>query len=86
MNKETILIEQKPYTLGELAQIYKVHRDTFRKWILPFKSELGKREGNYYSVIQVKTIFKKLGYPSYIKVSVEEEESVQDFLNKKDNK
>lgn len=53
----------KPYSLKELAAMYHVAKNTFKKWIEPFQNELGKRSGYYYSNIQVKIIFEKLGTP-----------------------
>ena len=58
---ETII---KPLITKELAALYDVCPKTFRKWISPFKEAIGKREGNYFSVKQVKIIFDKLDLPS----------------------
>lgn len=54
----------KPYTLKELAALYDVDDRTIRNWIEPFKAEIGKKNGNYYSVIQVRIIFTRLGVPN----------------------
>ena len=53
----------KPYSIGELAKLYDVDRKTFRTWLKPIIKELGKREGRYYNIRQVKIIFKKLDFP-----------------------
>jgi cbb3-type cytochrome oxidase cytochrome c subunit len=63
MSTDIIVKDIKPYTVAELAQIYEVCDRTFKKWITPFKPEIGKRNGRYYSVVQVKIIFKRLGIP-----------------------
>ena len=57
------LIEVKPYSLGELCKIYGVTDKTLKKWFIPFKPELGRREGRYYSIDQVEIIFKHLKVP-----------------------
>jgi hypothetical protein len=62
------LIKIKRYKLIELAAIYEVNRKTFRGWLTKFKTDLGEREGHYYSIAQVKFIFSKLELPSYVKV------------------
>lgn len=55
--------ELKQYKLVELANLYNIHRDTFRKQIAPFEWKIGKRKGYYYSVAQVKIIIEHLGKP-----------------------
>ena len=54
----------KPYSIKELADKYGVTPKTFRKWLAPFKEEIGPRIGWFYSVRQIKIIFKRLSYPS----------------------
>jgi transposase len=61
--KRATPLELRPYSLKELAGIYKVSKNTFKKWLENFSDELGKRNGYYYSVLQVKLIFEKLGLP-----------------------
>lgn len=56
-------LELKPYSLKELCGMYNVSKNTFKKWLCDFPEELGKRNGYYYSVIQVTLIFEKLGVP-----------------------
>ncbi len=56
--------EIKPYSLKELAGLYNVSKNTFKKWLEPVKSQIGKRVGYYYSVHQVEIIFKHLGVPA----------------------
>jgi transposase len=55
--------EIKAYSTKELANIYGVCEKTFKRWLAPFQQELGKRQGRYYNVAQVKVIFCKLGVP-----------------------
>ena len=62
-------IHLKPYKLTELCAIYEVSKPTLRKWISELK-ELGKRNGHYYSIAQVKIIFDNLLLPSTIEVEV----------------
>lgn len=59
-------IELRPYKLAELCGIYGVSKPTLRKWISELKKELGKRKGHFYSIAQVKIIFKNLLLPSFM--------------------
>jgi hypothetical protein len=52
-----------PYSLKEPAIIYGVGRAVIKHWLQPFETELGPRQGRYYTVAQVKLIFEKLGVP-----------------------
>jgi transcription initiation factor TFIIIB Brf1 subunit/transcription initiation factor TFIIB len=56
----------KPYSLTELANLYKVDRRTIKNWLQPFLEELGEKRGRFYTITQVKIIFKKLSLPSFI--------------------
>jgi transposase len=56
----------KPYSKKEMATFYSVCPRTFSRWLKRFENEVGKQEGRYYTISQVKTIFKKLGLPSEI--------------------
>jgi hypothetical protein len=56
-------VELKPYTIAELADMYGVSKKTFRKWLEPFQELIGERNGFFYTIIQVKIIFEKLGLP-----------------------
>lgn len=53
----------KPYTAAELCDLYNISKKTFLKWIKPFLKVIGERQGYFYTVAQVETIFKKLGPP-----------------------
>ncbi len=70
MNKEEKnIIQVKPCTVKELALMYGVSRITFRKWLNKFKAELGERNGRYFSIPQVKIIFRHLDVPSTIETT-----------------
>jgi hypothetical protein len=58
-----IIREVKPYTHKELSSYYGVCKQTFSKWLIPFQPQIGERKGHFYSVEQVKTIFRCLGMP-----------------------
>ena len=60
---ETEKIEIKPYSKKELAALYKIGVRSMATWLKPFERELGKRNGWYYNVKQVRYIFDKLGSP-----------------------
>lgn len=53
----------KPCTLKELAAMYTVSTKTMRTWLQPHKEEVGEKTGRYYTTLQVRTIFEKLGEP-----------------------
>lgn len=56
-------IEIKPYSKQELADMYKISVRSMTRWLLPFEKTIGKRQGWYYNLIQVRYIFDKLGLP-----------------------
>ncbi len=56
-------IRIRPYSLAELAKFYKVCARTLKRWMNPFKQEIGERQGRYYTVAQVKIILEKIGLP-----------------------
>lgn len=61
--KRKNVIYVKPYSMKELSVLYGVSRRTFYNWLIPFREEIGKRLGLYYSVKQVEIIFSNLGVP-----------------------
>lgn len=61
--------EIRPSSIKELAGIYGCCDKTMKKWIIPFLLEIGEKNGRYYSVVQVKVIFDKLGVPCKMKYS-----------------
>ncbi|MBO7469704.1 MAG: hypothetical protein II817_00555 [Bacteroidales bacterium] len=50
----------RPMTTSELAQRWGVSCRTVRKWLKPFASEIGPRQGNIYNARQVAIILSKL--------------------------
>ncbi len=56
-------VEIKPYSLAELARIYGVQSRTLKNWLVPHDEAIGKRIGRFYTALQVKIIFEKLGLP-----------------------
>ena len=65
MNSPTS-IEVKAYSLSELAGIYKISNKCMKRWLKPHQDLIGKREGRYFTVLQVRIIFDKLGLPGKI--------------------
>ena len=59
-------IEVKPYCIIELCNMYQTTPKTFKKWLIPFAHEIGKKNGRFYNVLQVSLIFDKLGLPHLI--------------------
>ncbi len=53
----------KAYTIAELAVLYQVSTKTFRTWLKQYAKEIGERESRYFTVLQVKIIFERLGEP-----------------------
>lgn len=53
----------KPLSPGELAKEYNVSLYTFNKWLEPHQTSIGERVGLYFTVLQVKIIYEKLGVP-----------------------
>ena len=53
----------KAYSTKELAAIYGVCNKTIKRWIGPFKKDVGTRNGRFYNVAQVTIIFTRLGVP-----------------------
>lgn len=56
-------IELKHYSTKELARFYGVCDKTLLKWMKPFSTDIGVKQGRFYTVAQVKIIFEKLGMP-----------------------
>ena len=55
--------EIRHYSTRELARFYGVCDKTLLKWMKPFSIDIGEKQGRFYTVAQVKTIFEKLGTP-----------------------
>jgi len=56
----------RPHNLKELAALYSISRKTFKRWLAPFKKEIGERVGYYYAIPQVRKIFTLLGLPGLL--------------------
>ena len=56
-------IELKHYSTKELARFYGVCDKTLLKWMKPFTTDIGPKQGRFFTVAQVKIIFEKLGTP-----------------------
>lgn len=66
MNEVLYVTEIKAYSPAELADIYKVSKCTLNRWLKPHRDKIGERQGLYYTVKQVRTIFDFLGLPGKI--------------------
>ena len=66
INEVLYVTEVKAYSPAELANIYQVSKCTLNRWLKPYKEKIGKREGLYYTVKQVRVIFDALGLPGRI--------------------
>ena len=64
-NEDDNLPRPVAMTQVELAALYKVHPETFRRWLKPFLDQIGKpHNGSYiYTPLQVRMIFTLLGHP-----------------------
>ncbi|MBL7760938.1 MAG: hypothetical protein JNK08_09625 [Sediminibacterium sp.] len=66
MRNTVYVTEVRPFSPSELARVYGVSKRTLNTWLKPHRETIGRREGLYYTALQVKTIFDKLGLPSRI--------------------
>jgi len=81
-NQPETQVRLKPYKGSELALMYGVSHRTLKRWIAPFKKELGEKRGIYYNIPQVKMVFEKLGVPIGLgKKALEKEKSIKLNLN-----
>lgn len=71
MSTVNVVKEIRPYSVKELASIYGVCDKTLKKWMKPFASEIGEKQGRYYTVAQVNVIFNKIGIPYKMKEEYE---------------
>jgi hypothetical protein len=65
-NTQTVNIPLRPYNLKELATLYGISTKTFNKWLKPFKKIIGPRKGYFFSITQVRMIFKLFEFPSVL--------------------
>lgn len=59
-------LEIKPYTKKELAAIYGIGARSFSTWLNKLEGIVGRKEGKYYNVKQVRLIIDQLGLPGTI--------------------
>ncbi len=59
----TTEVTVKAYTLKELSAIYGISPRAFKTWLLPHEDVIGKKKGWYYTTLQVRLIFERLGLP-----------------------
>jgi hypothetical protein len=64
MSKTTL--EVKPYTMKEMAAIYCISARSFATWIKKIEPHVGRKQGRYFNVHQVRMIIEKLGLPGTI--------------------
>lgn len=57
------VMEIRSYSIGELSKLYNMSVKTMNRWLKPHNEVIGKREGRYYTVKQVKMIFDLIGLP-----------------------
>jgi uncharacterized protein YjcR len=53
----------KAYTTKEMAALYGISPKTFRTWMQPHKLQVGEKAGRYFTALQVRIIFERLGLP-----------------------
>jgi DNA-binding transcriptional MerR regulator len=56
----------RPYSYGELVDLYGVSQRTLKTWLIPFMAEIGEKRGRYFTVKQIEVIFTKVGFPKYM--------------------
>lgn len=59
-------VEIRPYSLTELSGLYGVSNRTMKNWIKLHSQCVGDKTGRFYTALQVKIIFEKLGLPSRV--------------------
>ena len=60
-NNTEILV--KAYTIKELSALYYISPKTFKNWLQPYTQVIGEKRGWYFTTLQVKLIFERLGEP-----------------------
>lgn len=60
----------KPYRLIDLAAIFDINYKTMKRWMEKYPNELGKKDGKYYSIEQVKFCIEKFGLPQKIAIVI----------------
>ncbi|TXJ28247.1 MAG: hypothetical protein E6Q24_05560 [Chitinophagaceae bacterium] len=62
----------KPYRIKELTEIFDVNYRTFKRWVSNIEKEMGKPNGQYYSVSQVEYMIAQFGLPRKLDVQAAE--------------
>ncbi len=63
---QTEYYQTKPLSTTEIAQLYGITNKTLRRWLKKHMAFIGVRDGRYYTSLQVKVIFERLGVPTII--------------------
>jgi transposase len=66
MDRNVNRIQIKAYSITELANIYDVDIRTLKKWMKPFKNDIGEKQGRFFNIPQVKVILARLSLPSWV--------------------
>jgi hypothetical protein len=53
----------KAYTITELAALYGISIKTIKTWLKPHETIIGEKQGRYFTTLQVRMIFEKIGEP-----------------------
>ena len=56
-------ISIRAYTTKELSSMYGISPKTFRTWLQPHLTYIGDKTGRYFTALQVRIIFERLGIP-----------------------
>lgn len=81
--RKTTFFKVRPYRGTDLAKIYGVGIDTFKKWIRKLKKELGTVDGHYFTIPQVEIIIHHLKLPYFIEVETVPESDLDGHFKKK---
>ncbi|WP_207515022.1 hypothetical protein [Longitalea luteola] len=60
------VVDVKPYTPSDLAEIYGTSWKIMNKWLKRLEPHIGERDGRYFTPLQVSKIFEKLGAPAKV--------------------
>ncbi len=66
MSIKNLELDVKPYTTKEMAAIYQVSPKTFNRWVNRIRTDVGEKNGRFFTINQVKTILDKIGLPGTI--------------------
>lgn len=68
--------EMRPYKFKEVCAIYDKHPTTMRKWLSPFKDQIGELIGGYYLIPQMEIIIEHIDLP-YTIMDIQESELIE---------